>query len=70
MLDITKDTRISDALRFVPGAGELFYSMGLHCLHCAASAGETLEDACAVHGLDLDTLIDELESAQAFGEDF
>lgn len=70
MLDLTKDTLISDALRFVPGASELFYSIGMHCLHCSAAAGETLEDACLVHNVDLDTLLDELESAQALAEDF
>ena len=70
MLDITKDTLISDILRTVPGANELFYSIGLQCLHCSSAAGETLEDACAAHGLDLDTMIDEIESAQAFAEDF
>lgn len=70
MLDITKDTLIADAIRFVPGAGELFASIGMHCARCSAAAGETLEDACAVHGVDLDTMIDELESALALAEDF
>jgi hybrid cluster-associated redox disulfide protein len=68
MIDIDKDTLVSDVLRFVPGGGEVFLSMGMHCLHCGSAAGETLEDACLAHDMDLDTLIDELESQIALYE--
>ena len=37
-----------------------FMEIGMHCLGCMASHGETVEEACAVHGVDADELVDEL----------
>jgi hybrid cluster-associated redox disulfide protein len=68
MIELTKDTLVSDVLRLVPGGAEVFMTMGMHCLHCGSAQGETLEEACLVHGMDLDTLLDELESQIALYE--
>lgn len=68
MIEITKDTIIGDVLRIAPDAAELFMSIGMHCLHCPASRGETIEEACMVHDVDVDTLLDELESIVALQE--
>ena len=57
MVEITKDTIIGDILRIAPDAAPLFLSIGMHCLHCPASQGETVEEACMVHGVDVDTLL-------------
>ncbi len=62
MTEITKDTIIGDILKIAPDAAPLFMSIGMHCLHCPASQGETVEEACMVHGVDVDTLLDELNS--------
>lgn len=69
MTEITKDTIIGDILRIAPDAAPLFMSIGMHCLYCPASQGETVEEACMVHGVDVDTLLDELNSIAALQAD-
>ncbi len=64
-MEITKDSIIGDVLDKHPETAELFFSIGMHCLGCPASRGETIADACAVHGADVDTLITELNKAIA-----
>ncbi len=60
MTEITKDMVISDVLDLDRGTVPIFFKNGLHCLGCAMSSGETLEEACEVHGMDCDILIKEL----------
>ena len=59
---ITKDTIIGDILDNAPQTAPLFLNIGMHCLGCPASRGETLEQACMVHGVDADTFLDELNT--------
>ena len=56
-MSITKDTIIGDILNIAPQCAPLFLSIGMHCLGCPASRGETVEQACAVHGVDVDELL-------------
>ena len=60
MAQITKDTIIGDILDIAPQAAPLFMSIGMHCLGCPASRGETVEQACMVHGVDVSALLAEL----------
>lgn len=60
---ITKNSIIGDVLDKYPETAELFFSIGMHCLGCPASRGETIEEACMVHGADVDALIDSLNEA-------
>ena len=60
MAQITKDTRISDILSIAPDSVPLFQSIGMHCLGCVMASGETLEQACAVHGVDVDQFLSDL----------
>lgn len=60
---ITKNSIIGDVLDRHPETAELFFSIGMHCLGCPASRGETIEEACMVHGADADALINELNEA-------
>ncbi|HCI59307.1 DUF1858 domain-containing protein [Ruminococcus sp.] len=60
---ITKNSIIGDVLDKHPETAELFFSIGMHCLGCPASRGETIEEACMVHGADVDALIDSLNEA-------
>lgn len=55
---ITKETIIGDILDIAPEAAPLFLSIGMHCLGCPSSRGETVEQACAVHGVDVDKLLE------------
>lgn len=54
---VTKDTIIGDVLDFNAETAPFFLEMGMHCLGCPASRGETIEEACAVHGVNADELI-------------
>ena len=57
MINITKDTIIGDILDIAPQTAPIFLSIGMHCLGCPSSRGETVEEACAVHGVDVDSLL-------------
>lgn len=54
---IEKDTIIGDVLDIAPQAAPLFFAIGMHCLGCPSSRGETVEEACMVHGVDVDELL-------------
>ena len=57
MAQITKDTIIGDILEIDATTAPIFLSIGKHCLGCPASRGETVEQACMVHGVDADELV-------------
>ena len=59
-MEITKNSIIGDVLDQYPDTAELFFSIGMHCLGCPASRGETIEEACMVHGADADALVADL----------
>ncbi len=59
---ITKDTIIGDILGIAPQTAPIFMSIGMHCLGCPASQGETVEQACMVHDVDVDELLAKLNS--------
>ena len=56
-MKVTKDSIIGDVLDFAPATAKFFFEIGMHCLGCPASRGESIEAACAVHGTDADELI-------------
>ena len=56
-MTINKDTIIGSILDVAPDTAPFFLEMGMHCLGCPASRGETVEQACRVHGVDADELI-------------
>lgn len=58
--EVTKDTVIGDILDYDDTTAEYFLEMGMHCLGCPASRGESIEDACAVHGVEVEELIEKL----------
>ena len=60
---ITKNDIIGDVLDRYPETAQLFLSIGMHCLGCPASRGETIEEACYVHGADADKLVETLNAA-------
>ncbi len=57
---ITADTLIADCLEINPDAAEILMSAGMHCFGCALAHGETIAQAVAVHGEDLDALLEKL----------
>lgn len=62
MTEITKETLIGDVLDMDMGTAQFFLDMGMHCLGCPSSRGESLEDACAVHGTDVNELVKQLNA--------
>ena len=62
MVTITKDTIIGDILDIAPETAPVFMAIGMHCLGCPSSRGETVEEACMVHGVDVDELLKEVNS--------
>lgn len=61
-MEITKDTIIGDILDADQTTATYFFEMGMHCLGCPASRGESLEDACAVHGVDVEEMLEKLNA--------
>ena len=61
-MTITKDLVIGDVLDKYPETAEFFFAMGMHCLGCPASRGESIEEACMVHGVDPDVLVEKLKN--------
>ena len=64
-MTITKDTIIGDILDAAPETAPLFIEIGMHCLGCPSARSETVEQACYVHGQDVDALLAKLNAAIA-----
>lgn len=62
MAQINKQTIIGDILDLDGTTAPFFLEMGMHCLGCPASRGETIEQACEVHGVDADELVAKLNA--------
>ncbi len=62
MGEITKDTTIGDVLKIKPNAVPLLMEIGMHCIGCPASMGETVEEAAMVHGIDADDLVTQMNA--------
>ena len=60
MASVTKDTIIGDILDLDPSVAPYFLEIGMHCLGCPSARGETLEQACAVHGVDPEELVQKI----------
>lgn len=61
-MTVTKESIIGDILDFDESTAEYFFEIGMHCLGCPASRGESIADACAVHGTDADELVAKLNA--------
>ncbi|PWM99553.1 DUF1858 domain-containing protein [Massilioclostridium coli] len=61
-MTITKDSVIGDILDFDNSTAEYFFEMGMHCLGCPSARGESLEEACMVHGVSVDELVAKLNA--------
>ena len=62
MFQIEKTTLIAEIMENAPYVAPMFQAIGMHCMGCAMASGETLEQACAVHGVDPDEFIEELKA--------
>lgn len=60
--EVTKDTIIGDILDADFNVAPYFLEMGMHCLGCPSARGESVAQACAVHGVDADELVAKLQA--------
>ena len=59
-MTITKDIIIGDILKIAPQAAPVLMGIGMHCLGCPSSQGETVEQACMAHGVDVNELLSQI----------
>jgi hybrid cluster-associated redox disulfide protein len=60
MAKIMKESLIGDVLVLDSGTSQYFIEMGMHCLGCPSSRGESIEEACMVHGTDCEELVEKI----------
>ena len=61
-MEVTKETIIGDILDFDIETSQFFFEIGMHCLGCPHSRGESIEAACDVHGTDADLLFEKINA--------
>lgn len=61
-MKIEKTTKIGELLEIAPEKAEILLNAGMHCLGCPASQEETIEEACMVHGIDVEEILQELNA--------
>lgn len=59
-MEFNKDTKIGEILEIAPEKADILLSIGMHCLGCPASQAETLAEACEVHGIDVEEVVEAL----------
>ncbi len=59
-MTVTKETMIGDLLREDFGCAAILMGSGMHCVGCPASQMETIEEACMVHGMDCEQIVNAL----------
>ena len=64
-MEITKEMTMGDILNEDIGIARVLMMCGMHCVGCPSSIGESLEDACAVHGLNVDEVLEAIKAYQA-----
>ncbi len=61
-MQITKNSLIGEVLDFDVNTAQFFMEIGMHCLGCPHSRGESIEEACQVHGTDADALVEKINA--------
>lgn len=61
-MEFKKETTIGEILEKSPEKADILMEIGMHCLGCPASQMETLEEACQVHGIDVEEVISRLNA--------
>ena len=61
-MKFNKDTKIGEIMEVAPEKADILLSIGMHCLGCPASQAETIEEACDVHGVNVDELLEKLNA--------
>ncbi len=64
-MQISKDMLIGELIQVDECVAPILMRAGMHCLGCPASQGESLAEACMVHGIDCDVLVSQLNEVLA-----
>ena len=67
MQTVDKQTIIADVLKINPNTAQFFLEIGMHCLGCPSASGESIEQACEIHGVDADKLVEKINTFLAEG---
>ncbi len=59
-MEVNKSMIIREVLMMDPGTARIMMELGMHCLGCPPATAESLEDACAAHGANVDELVHQL----------
>ena len=62
-VEVTKTMTIGELLQVAPQTAPVLMEVGMHCLGCPASQGESLEEAAMVHGIDCGLLVEKINAA-------
>ena len=62
IMKIEKTTKIGELIENAPEKAEILLAAGMHCLGCPSAQAETLEEACMVHGIDVEELLAKLNA--------
>ena len=63
-MKFNKDTKIGEILEIATEKADILIEIGMHCLGCPASQMETLEEACEVHGIDVEEVVKKLNEEE------
>ena len=61
-MKVTKESIIGDVLDAAPDTAAFLFEIGMHGLGCPAARGESIEEACQVHGTDADELVEKINA--------
>ena len=62
MATVTKEMTIGEIIMIDQGVIAVLLNYGMHCIGCPSAQGESLEEACMVHGLEVEPLVDEINA--------
>ena len=62
IMKFKKDSRIWEIIEVAPEKAEILLNVGMHCIGCPESQMETLEEACDVHGIDVEDVLEKLNA--------
>ena len=63
-MKLEKTMKINELLEVAPEKADILIQAGMHCIGCLAATEETIEEACQVHGIDADELMEMLNKAE------
>lgn len=62
MAQVTKETLIGEMLMMDMGVAPILMEAGMHCVGCPSAQAESIEEACMVHGMDCDALLEKINA--------